>query len=61
MKEIKAALIRLVRVLIAQAVSWICLETAGINVPVINVSIGALINSIAKYLRDKYKWQWLPI
>jgi hypothetical protein len=32
-----------------------------VNVPIINISVGALINAIAKYLRDTYKWEWLPV
>ncbi len=57
----KAAILRLARILVAQLVSFLILETAGINIPVVNISVGALINSIAKYLRDTYKWDWLPI
>lgn len=59
--NVKAALWRLGRILIAQVVSWLALETAGVNIPVINVSVGAAINAVAKYLRDKFKWEWLPI
>lgn len=56
-----AGLIRLVRILVAQAISWAILEYAGINVPYINVSVGAGISALAKYLRDTYKWTWLPV
>jgi predicted RND superfamily exporter protein len=57
----KAALLRLVRVLIAQAITFGISELAGINVPVINISAGAVLNAIAKFLRDRYKWEWLPV
>ena len=57
----KAALLRLARVLVAQLVSFLVLEFAGVYVPVINISVGALINAVAKYLRDKFKWDWLPV
>ncbi len=57
----KATLLRLVRILIAQAISWAVLEFAGVNIPVVNISVGAAINAIAKFLRDKFKWEWLPV
>ena len=57
----KAALLRLVRILIAQAISWAILEFAGVNIPVVNISVGAVINAVAKFLRDKLGWDWLPI
>jgi hypothetical protein len=56
-----AALSRLGRVLIAQAISWAVLEFSGICVPIINVSVGAVISMVAKFLRDKYGWDWLPV
>lgn len=59
--EIKPALIRLGRILIAQAIPWLILELNGINIPVLNISLGAAISAAAKYLRDKYKWTWLPL
>jgi len=47
-----AALIRLVRVLIAQRV----------NIPYLNISAGAVLNALAKFLRDRYKWaEFLPV
>jgi len=57
----KAAFLRLVRVLAAQAISWAVLEFAGVNVPYINISVGAVINMVAKALRDKFGWDWLPV
>lgn len=59
--NVKAMLWRLARVLIAQAVSWSILEFAGINIPLVNISVGATISAVAKYLRDKFKWDWLPV
>jgi len=61
MNPILASLLRLGRVLIAQAISWAILEFAGVNIPWINISVGAAISAIAKYLRDKYGWDWLPV
>ena len=57
----KAALLRLARVLIAQLITFGIAELTGINVPMINISAGAVLSAIAKYLRDKYKWDWLPV
>jgi soluble lytic murein transglycosylase-like protein len=56
-----AALIRLGRILLAQIISWTVLEFAGVNIPYINISVGAAISAIAKYLREKYGWDWLPV
>jgi len=56
-----AALMRLGRVLIAQAISWAALEYSGVNIPWVNISVGAAISAVAKYLRDKYGWNWLPV
>jgi len=56
-----SALIRLGRVLFAQIVVWSIAEYAGLNIPVINISVGAVINAAAKFVRDKYGWVWLPV
>jgi len=57
----KAAFLRIVRILVAQGISYVVLTYGGINIPILNISVGALINAIAKYLRDKYDWNWLPV
>jgi hypothetical protein len=54
-----ASLFRLLRVLAAQAIAFLVAEFAGINIPILNISVGAGINAIAKYLRDKFGWDWL--
>ncbi len=58
-----SALMRLARILVAQAISWALLEWGGVNVPMINVSVGALVNTIFKILRDKFPGviEWLPL
>lgn len=60
-----SALLRLVRVLVAQAISWALLEWGGVNVPMINISVGAVVSAIFKFLRDKYPnskiLEWLPL
>ena len=57
----KAALLRLLRIIVAQAISWVVLEWGGVTLPYIPITVGALISAVAKFLRDKYKWEWLPI
>jgi hypothetical protein len=61
----KAAFLRLARILVAQAISWTILEWGGVNIPVINIGIGAALNAIMKWIRDKYPkskiLEWLPV
>ena len=57
----KAALLRLARILVAQVVTFAVAELSGFSIPIINISAGALLNAVAKYLRDKFKWEWLPV
>jgi len=59
--NMKASLIRLARILIAQVISFSVAETMGIDIPYLNMSVGALINAGAKYLRNKFGWTWLPV
>ena len=55
------ALLRLGRVLIAQLIAWAIAEWGGMSIPYVPLTIGAIINSVAKYLREKYGWTWLPV
>ena len=61
----KSALLRLARILVAQAISWSVLEWGGMGIPLINISVGAAINSVFKFIRDKYPTskilEWLPL
>jgi len=61
----KSALLRLARVLVAQAISWSLLEWGGVGIPVINISIGAALNAIFKFIRNKFPksklLEWLPV
>jgi len=57
----KDALIRLGRVLLGQIIAWAVAQFSGVNIPLVNISVGAVINAAAKYLRDKYGWTWLPV
>lgn len=61
MNPILAALLRLGRVLVAQAIAWVIAEYGGIALPWFPVTLGAAISAVAKFLRDKFKWEWLPV
>jgi len=55
------SLLRLIRVLVAQGIGISITATAGINIPYLNIGVGAVISALAKFLRDKFKWEWLPV
>jgi len=57
----KATVLRFIRVAVAQVLSLVITSTANINIPYLNIGLGAVINAAAKFLRDKFKWEWLPI
>jgi len=61
MNPILAALLRLGRVLVAQAISWAIAQYGGITLPWFPITVGAIISAVAKFLRDKYGMEWLPI
>ena len=60
-----SALLRLARIVVAQVISWALLEWGGFNIPMINISVGAAINAIFKFIREKYPnsklLEWLPV
>jgi len=60
-----SALLRLARVLVAQAISWVIAEFGGMSLPWVPVTIGAGINAVMKFIRDKYPnnpiLTWLPL
>ena len=59
------ALLRLARVLVAQAIAWGIAEFGGITIPQVNITIGAALNAIFKFIRDKYPTnkilEWIPL
>ena len=61
----KSAIMRLLRVLVAQAISWSLLEWGGVNIPQVNITVGAAFNAIFKFIRDKFPkskiLEWLPL
>ena len=60
-----ATLLRIVRVILAQLITLGLSIWGNVNVPVLNISVGALINGIFKYLRDKFPksaiLEWFPL
>lgn len=61
MEELKRALFRFVRVMAGQAVGYLIAQTSGLDIPYLGLSVGAILNTVAKYLRDKFGWDWLPV
>jgi hypothetical protein len=61
----KSTLMRLLRILVAQSISWSLLEWGGVNIPQVNITIGAAVNAIFKFIRDKFPksviLEWLPL
>lgn len=50
----KSTIMRILRVLLAQGISWGLASYGNINIPVLEITVGALINGIFKFIRDKY-------
>lgn len=61
----KAVLLRLARVLVGQLIGLTIAAWGNIQVPIVGMSIGALINAIFKFIRDKFPkspiLEWLPL
>lgn len=60
-----ATLMRFARVAVAQGLSALLVQYGGITIPYVGLTIGAVINAIFKYLRDKFPTspilEWLPL
>lgn len=61
----KAFIMRILRGSVAQVLSYLATQFMGINVPIINVSAGIILNGIFKAIRDKFPTspilEWLPL
>jgi hypothetical protein len=55
------AILRLIRVGVAQGIGALIEGTSGIAIPYFGITVGAVISGLAKLLRDKFKWEWLPV
>jgi len=62
-KIIWPALLRIIRVAVAQAIGAVIASTTGIAIPYLGISIGAALNGLSKFLRDKFPvlTEWLPV
>lgn len=56
----KAAILRLIRSAVAMGLPILISWLTG-NPDVRWAGLAPLIMAIAKYLRDNYKWEWLPV
>jgi len=58
-----ASILRLARILVAQGLGY--LANLPFNIPYLNITVGAVINAIFKFIRDKYPksvlLEWLPL
>jgi hypothetical protein len=58
-----SVILRAVRVLVAQGLGM--LANLPFNVPYLNITVGALLNALFKFLRDKFPksviLEWLPL
>ena len=56
-----SAIWRAIRVSLGQIIGLIITNLSGIEIPYFNVGLGVVLNTLAKFLRDKFKWDWLPV
>ncbi len=58
-----ATFMRILRVLVAQWLGIAITTWGGITIPYLNITIGAVVNGIFKFLRDKFPntIEWLPL
>ena len=58
-----AALLRIARILVAQGLGY--LASLAIPIPYLGITVGAVVNGVFKFLRDKYPnskiLEWLPL
>jgi len=60
-----ATFLRIARVLVAQGIALGLTTWGGITIPYVNITVGALINGLFKFLREKFPnskiLEWLPL
>ena len=58
-------ILRFARTLVAQLIALALAEWGGIGIPIINMSLAALVTALFKWLRDTFPknpiLEWLPI
>lgn len=52
---------RAIRVALGQVIGILITSLSGVDIPYVNISLGVALNALAKFLRDKFKWDWLPL
>jgi hypothetical protein len=59
--EIKRVVWRFIRVAAGQIIALLITQTMGVELPIVSLSVGAVLNAIFKYLRDKFNLDWIPL
>lgn len=58
-------LLRFARIMVAQGITLALAKWGGIEIPMVNITVGAAISALFKFLREKFPksaiLQWLPI
>ena len=61
----KATILRVLRILVGQTIGLVITTWGNIAIPYVGITIGAAINGLFKFLRDKFPkspiLEWLPI
>lgn len=61
----KSAILRILRVLVGQGIGIVLATFGGVEVPYFGLTVGAVINGVFKFIRDKYPksviLEWLPL
>ena len=61
----KATILRILRILVGQIIGIILTAWGSINIPYFGLTVGAVINGIFKFIRDKFPkskiLEWLPV
>lgn len=61
----KAVILRIARILVGQIIGVVIVTWGGITIPYVGITIGAAINGVFKFIRDKFPkspiLSWLPL
>jgi hypothetical protein len=60
-----SSILRVLRVLVAQAIGLVITTYGAITIPYFSITVGALLNGVFKFIRDKFPksviLEWLPL
>jgi cytochrome b subunit of formate dehydrogenase len=63
--ENMATFLRILRILVGQAIGIVITTWGGITIPYVGITIGAAISGLFKFIRDKFPnskiLEWLPL